>query len=805
LSLVKAIVITLIVGLCGLFVIFFMVYKTQTQVAQITKDVFEHPFTVINTVRDIRLDARNIVDLYEKVISKNDINNTDSLNEKISILAGNIELKFAIVRKQYLGKQSDVDEAYRAYKELILMLGESQKRQNALEYLSENHFDDKYIKFSDEINDILNFANNKAYELRTQADKAVEDSFRQLAFTIFGMLLISLFVGVYMIRYLKLEFSQIRDFIFDVKHDNYKTIYINPNSLNEFNSIKNALNEMSFTISESNRLIALKNEEIMQTTREVEEINTELDASNEEYATTNAMLIEKTKELELSSVNLASLKDAVDDERLRYKTLMDFASDCIHILDSNGKLIHFSNSFAQMLGYTNEEMRSLFVYDWDYQITASEIRKTIHNLVEAPTTFETKHRAKDGTIIDVEISAKGILLKSELFLYASARNITQRKALENSVRISEDSYKGLFNALRHAVYIQDFNGVFIDVNNGAEEMYGYKRQEFIGKTPEFVAAPDKNDFSKLGQYIMSAKNGIAQRFEFWGMRKNGDIFPKDVSMICGKYFGKDVLITIGVDITKQKDLEQNLQLKVQEELLKNRDKDIAMQRQSRLAAMGEMISNIAHQWRQPLNTLSLKIQDVPMALQFGELNIEYAQSFSKESMAIIQYMSQTIEDFRNFFKPEKEKVHFDVKDSVKKAIMLAKDGLNAMFISLEIEIPDYEINILGYPSEFAQVILIILNNSKDALSEKHGSDRRIRIKLAQENSVISVSICDNAGGIPEDIIDKIFEPYFTTKHQAQGTGLGLYMSKMIVENNMGGKLLVSNGVEGACFRVEYYQ
>ena len=132
------------------------------------------------------------------------------------------------------------------------------------------------------------------------------------------------------------------------------------------------------------------------------------------------------------------------------------------------------------------------------------------------------------------------------------QDVTEQKRADEKVRVSEASYRGLFNTVRQAIYILDHEGKFIDVNDGAEDMYGYARDEFVGRTPEFLSAPGKNDFTAVMGQIRKAFVGEQQQFEFWGLRKNGEIFPKDVRLYKGTYFGRDVVIAIGTDITERK-------------------------------------------------------------------------------------------------------------------------------------------------------------------------------------------------------------------------------------------------------------
>ncbi len=254
---------------------------------------------------------------------------------------------------------------------------------------------------------------------------------------------------------------------------------------------------------------------------------------------------------------------------------------------------------------------------------------------------------------------------------------------------------------------------------------------------------------------------------------------------------------------KSKELEElnkTLDERVKKESAKSRKNEQLLIQQSRQAAMGEMIGNIAHQWRQPLNALGLVLQNIHFAYQMDELNDEFMQNSIDKGKKLTKSMSKTIDDFRNFFKPNKIKENFNLSLVIKNTIELLEASYNNNNITLKTEL-DESIVIEGYPSEFSQVILNILSNAKDALIEHKKHNRQVFIKLIQEDTNVFITIEDNAGGIPEDIITKIFDPYFTTKEEGKGTGIGLYMSKMIIENNMSGKISVQNEENGAFFTI----
>ncbi len=224
--------------------------------------------------------------------------------------------------------------------------------------------------------------------------------------------------------------------------------------------------------------------------------------------------------------------------------------------------------------------------------------------------------------------------------------------------------------------------------------------------------------------------------------------------------------------------------------------------QNRLASMGEMIGNIAHQWRQPLNALGLILQKMDIMSQRDQLSSDAVQLNTKRAMALIAKMSTTIDDFRGFFRPDKQKENFNLKSLMQEVFSLFQSSLEHENITLELDIPPY-CEIYGYKNEFSQVMINLINNSKDAFREKDIDHAKILISAMQNDQTVTVMVADNAGGIPLAVIDRIFEPYYTTKEEGKGTGIGLYMSKMIVEDNMHGSMSVTNTPNGAMFKISF--
>ena len=221
-----------------------------------------------------------------------------------------------------------------------------------------------------------------------------------------------------------------------------------------------------------------------------------------------------------------------------------------------------------------------------------------------------------------------------------------------------------------------------------------------------------------------------------------------------------------------------------------KEKEKLIVQQSKMASMGEMLTNIAHQWRQPLSMISTSATSVSMQQEYGILNDEKLNKSMDDINNSAQFLSKTIEDFRNFFDENKIYSEFEVKDILDKTLQILSGNFRNKAIEIKLEID--ELKVFGLDSELMQVLINILNNARDIFEEKELNDKLILIKSYKDGNDIVISIHDNAGGIPENIIEKIFEPYFTTKHQSQGTGIGLYMSYDIITKNMSGKLKATN-------------
>jgi len=297
--------------------------------------------------------------------------------------------------------------------------------------------------------------------------------------------------------------------------------------------------------------------------------------------------------------------------------------------------------------------------------------------------------------------------------------------------------------------------------------------------------------------------------------------------------GIRLLFTICYDVTEKmrianelKELNKTLENKVKEEIEKQRQQELLLIQQSKMSSVGEILSAIIHQWKQPITALSYLLQDLSDSAIRGSADNSFIQSTANEALSQINYMTNTVEDFRRFLTPSKTKDKFNVATSVIKTInmlnkQIEKDniGLNLTIINAQTDVSTFNLSELvnletdktdlgcflsyGYQNEFQQVLMNIINNARDAINadeRKNNTDGQINIVISCLKEMIEISVADNAGGIPSNIIDKIFEPYFTTKSQ-KGTGIGLYMAKNIIENHMNGTIAVSDNDKGAIFTI----
>lgn len=383
-------------------------------------------------------------------------------------------------------------------------------------------------------------------------------------------------------------------------------------------------------------------------------------------------------------------------------------------------------------------------------------------------------------------------LYTERDMLANTLEVTAEELTEANREVTKNHelIKAVTNSVSDIIFYKDFNFKYIGCNRNFEFLVGELEQDITGKDDYDLFNKEYADlFRQMDEQMLESSK--EQTNKEWVKFPNGEdaYFLTHKAPLLDISGNKIGIVGVSRDITNEYKLEEEIQ-----------SKQALLIQQGRLASMGDMIGNIAHQWRQPLNTLGLIIQKIDYFAKEDLLKERDLDKNLDKCMSIIHGMSETIDDFRDFFNPHKERNDFLVKEAIDQAYHIVEPHLKHLDIEYEINIKE-ECTINGFKNEFSQVILNILNNAKDSLVTSKVENPSIFVSVFKEGKNVVVNILDNGGGIPQEQIEKIYDPYFTTKEEGKGTGLGLYMSKMIIEDHMSGKLNAENTMYGAKFTI----
>jgi len=491
----------------------------------------------------------------------------------------------------------------------------------------------------------------------------------------------------------------------------------------------------------------------------------------------------------------------------RYELAIIASNDGLWDINFIEDKIFFSEKWLEMFGYEKDEITT---FEQWLSLIHHEDRQKVKLAFEKHLEGKSEHFVHEYRLKTKSNDFKWVLVRGKAF---RDENDSAQRMLMMSMDIEER--KQLTKELRDVELLVEYGRIVIfkwknndslDVEHVSKGIntFGYSQDDFQNKKIKYLDFVHEKDVSKLTVLIQKAIKENQSSFTSTHRihNKEGDvkwvffrtIFLKD-------HFGKIThLYGYITDITTIKMNEVELKLKIKEEVAKNTEKDRLLVHQSKLASMGEMLGNIAHQWRQPLNNINLLIHFVRDNYNNKLFTKEDLDESIKSAKIQIDYMSQTIDDFRNFYKPTKNKELFDIKKSIEKAAKITATQFEVNNIKLNIENKSAKID--SYENEFQQVIVNILNNAKDAAIVKKSQedfDARVNINIEEFDNNVKLEISNNCGTASKEVIDRMFEPYFTTKFETQGTGIGLYMVKIIIETNMGGHISAQNSDDGLKF------
>lgn len=383
---------------------------------------------------------------------------------------------------------------------------------------------------------------------------------------------------------------------------------------------------------------------------------------------------------------------------------------------------------------------------------------------------------------------------------------TQLHMLNKRLEYTQKYQKAIFDGQPNIIVANCNNNGLCDANKAFFDFVGYSDVSSFLSEHECIC----DYFIERDGYLSARMDGIYwieyvknnPGFSHYVLMKKGEkeyVFSVNVNEV---HIEDDKInISSFSDISELEEYKKTLEQRIKTEVEENRNKDRMLHNQSKSVQMGEMLNMIAHQWRQPLNAISASAISVSMKLELDELGPDDIREHLNYIQWRVQKMSQTINDFMNFFKPDQEIQQFNLRDVMKEIESLMKAQLQARGIRLIYD-PRSPIVMSSYKKELAHVLINIIANARDAYEGKHITAKTIEIVIAQQDEEnITISVRDKAGGIEAANMEKIFNPYFTTKDQGKGTGIGLYMSKRIVCEILGGSIEANNVDGGAEFEI----
>ncbi len=433
--------------------------------------------------------------------------------------------------------------------------------------------------------------------------------------------------------------------------------------------------------------------------------------------------------------------------------------------------------------------------------------------------------------IDYSYLWKVVIVVFLIFLFFYVRQMQLKKHnrllenLNNKLKLQEELYALTFENSAFGILLIDLQtNKIVDCNSQVVHMLRAKsKQDVLDLHPAKLSPPKQPDgnysFEKADRMIDIAIEKGRHIFQWKHIRFDKEEFWTEVILTKIEIDGKEMLHVSLKDIDKEvelkkelEELNRTLQSRIDKAIEENTKKEKLLQQQSRLAQMGEMISMIAHQWRQPLSAINSAIIGIDTKLHIGKFDldtkdgVEECLSFiNKKHNNVKEYvksLSQTIDDFRNFFKPDKQKEVVSIVEPIQKALKIVTTSMSSKGITINTNFNTTK-ELSLFSNELMQVILNILKNAEDNFVEKKIENPAIDIVTREVNGkYVTIEISDNGGGIPKNILPNIFDPYYSTKNEKNGTGLGLYMSKIIVEEHHNGKIEAFNQNGGVCFKIE---
>ena len=500
-------------------------------------------------------------------------------------------------------------------------------------------------------------------------------------------------------------------------------------------------------------------------------------------------LISRGTVQDITELSLAKIE--AQNEHNKLKAILENIPDLLWIKDVNGVYISCNKRFEDFFGAKEKDIINKTDYDFvdkkladffkEHDIEAMNSKKPLSNFEEIPFANDG-HKEYLQTIKSKVIDSNGNIIG----ILGIGRDLTELKNKELKLIEQQKELESIFNTTKDGLAIVDMKTNFVKVNKAYCEITGLSEEELLQTSSlALMGAQNKEEIVKDSIDKIIAE-GFRDNIERIYLTKNGKI---DITLSASLMPDKKHILLSMKDVTKNKLFEE----------------------QSKLAAMGEMIGNIAHQWRQPLSVITTISSNIKLRSEYEQLEDYDIESDMDIIMQQAQYLSKTIDDFMNFIRNTKDAQKLSLKDTIEKTLSILHSAMVNNSTNIIIDLKD-DICIDGYENELIQSFINIINNSKDAIKEYVKNDEKlIFINTIKEDSSLIITIKDNGGGIPDNIIHRIFEPYFTTKNKNVGTGIGLSMTYKMLAERHNASIDVYNeeytynnkNYKGACFKITF--
>ncbi|MCT7505875.1 PAS domain S-box protein [Aliarcobacter cryaerophilus] len=486
---------------------------------------------------------------------------------------------------------------------------------------------------------------------------------------------------------------------------------------------------------------------------------------------------------------IKDLQKQIIKEKDFISNIIDNSNVIIAVIDSNGKMFKINKFAQEFIGYKQEDISNKPFF-W-LNFLHKDARETVGNIIEKAKNGSIKKYYKATCISKNQEErifewSNTVISKDDGsmdYLVLIGIDVTQKELIQKEILQQKEELELIFNYSKDGIAILDLNTRFLNFNNSFIEMTGYTKDELLEKTAfEMLVNKNIDKHEMLIEEILK-KGFIVNHEETFAFKEKRVFTNFSVSLLPNK----ETLLMIIKDVSSLK----------------------VLQEQSKLASLGEMIGNIAHQWRQPLSLISTVASSLRVKSEYDMLKKEDIYEASKSIVMQTEYLSNTIDNFRDFIKGDKSYTNISIKDVLHNSLTLVAASLNNNFINLIIELND-DLTIFGNKNELTEAFLNIISNSKDILKTIEEKDRFIFIKTKKiDENRLELKFLDSGGGIDESIISKVLEPYFTTKHKSQGTGLGLAIVNKIVRERHKASIEIYNEefihnqkkYKGLCFKI----